>query len=44
MNKMVKKMKKKLHKNKLKSNILMEMAEDFMDIIHDAKLYKKIKK
>lgn len=40
----MKKMKRKLHKGKVKGNLLMEMAEDFMDIITNAKLYKKLNK
>ena len=37
----MKKMKRKLHKGKLKGNLLVEMADDFMDLISNAKLYKK---
>ena len=43
-NKMLKKAKKKLKRGKAKSNILVEMAEDFVDIITKAKAYKKINK
>ena len=40
----MKNVKRKLHKGKVKGNLLMEMAEDFMDIITNAKLYKKLNK
>lgn len=33
-----------MKKGKTKGMILVEMADDFMDIIQDAKLYKKINK
>ena len=37
------KMKKAMKKMK-KSNVLVEMAEDFKDLITDAKIYKKLTK
>ena len=43
-NKMMKKMNRKMRKAKMKNSIIMEMAEDFMDIITNAKLYKKLNK
>ena len=38
----MKNVKRKLHKGKLKGNLLVEMADDFMDLISNAKLYKKL--
>lgn len=43
-NKFMKKLKRNLRKNKMKGNIIVEMADDFMDMINHAKLYKKMKK
>lgn len=43
-NKMMKNVKKKMHKGKIKTNLLMEMAEDFMDLVTNAKIYKKMTK
>ena len=40
-NKMMKKVNKRLRKAKMKSNVLMEMAEDLKDLITNAKIYKK---
>ena len=40
----MKNVKRKLHKGKLKVNLLVEMADDFMDLISNAKLYKKLTK
>lgn len=37
----MKKMKKKIGK-KAKNNFLIEMADDFVDIVTNAKLYKKL--
>ena len=42
-NKMMKKVNKRLRKAKMKSNVLMEMAEDLMDLITNAKIYKQLK-
>ncbi|MGL5379727.1 hypothetical protein [Clostridium sp.] len=42
--KMLKKLKRKLNRGKVKGNILMEMAQDTMDIINNAKKYKAVKK
>ncbi|MCI9069625.1 hypothetical protein [Clostridium sp.] len=42
-NKMMKKMNKKMHKAKMKSGLIMEMAEDLKDLVENAKLYKKLK-
>ena len=42
-NKMMKKVNKRLRKAKMKSNVLMEMAEDLKDFITNAKIYKKLK-
>ena len=42
-NKMMKKVNKRLRKAKMKSNVLMEMAEDLKDLITNAKIYKKLK-
>ena len=38
------KMKKAMKKNMKKSNVLVEMADDFKDLITDAKIYKKLTK
>ncbi len=35
---------RKLHKGKVKGNLLIEMADDFMDLVRNAKLYKKLTK
>lgn len=43
-NKMVKKANRKLHKAKVKGNLLMEMAEDLKDLVQNAKIYKSLKK
>ena len=40
-NKMMKKVNKRLRKAKMKSNVLMEMAEDLKDLITNAKIHKK---
>ena len=42
-NKMMKKVNKRLRKAKMKSNVLMEMAEDLKDLITNAKIYKQLK-
>ncbi|MPL99125.1 hypothetical protein SDC9_45340 [bioreactor metagenome] len=44
MNKLMKKMKRNFKRKRKKSNLVMEMAEDFMDVVQNAKLYKKMKK
>ncbi|MGG7059707.1 hypothetical protein ACQPUY_00335 [Clostridium nigeriense] len=41
-NKLMKKMKRSLRKGRSKGMLLVEMADDFMDIIQNAKLYKKM--
>lgn len=41
-NKMMKKTNKKLHKAKMKSNFIMEMAEDLKNLVTNAKMYKKL--
>ena len=41
--KMMKKANRKLRKAKMKGNLLMEMAEDFKDLVANAKVYKKLK-
>ena len=41
-NKLMRKMKKSFKKSRAKGMVLIEMADDFMDIIQNAKLYKKI--
>lgn len=41
-NKLMRKMKKSLRKGRSKGMLLVEMADDFMDIIQNAKLYKKM--
>lgn len=38
------KMKRTMKKSMKKSNVLVEMAEDFKDLITDAKIYKKLTK
>ena len=38
------KMKRTMKKRKKKSNVLVEMAEDFKDLITNAKVYKKLTK
>ena len=38
------KMKKTMKKSMKKSNVLVEMAEDFKDLITNAKVYKKLTK
>ncbi|MGL5087235.1 MAG: hypothetical protein ACRC68_16235 [Clostridium sp.] len=43
-NKLLKKAKKKLKKSSINTNYIVEMAEDFMDVVKDAKLYKKLHK
>ena len=40
----MKNIKRKLHKGKVKGNLLFEMADDFMDLVTNAKLYKKLTK
>lgn len=40
----IKNVKRKFHKGKVKGNLLVEMADDFMDLIRNAKLYKKLTK
>lgn len=42
--KMMKKANRKLHKARIKSNLLMEMAEDLKDLVTNAKVYKKLKR
>ncbi|WP_291650677.1 hypothetical protein [Clostridium sp.] len=44
MSKLMRKMKRNLKRKKMKSNLLLEIADDFMDIVHNAKLYKKMNK
>ena len=43
-NKMMKKMNRKMRKAKMKGNVIMEMAEDLIDLVANAKLYKKLKR
>lgn len=43
-NKMLKKAKRKLKKGMAKRSLLVEMADDMIDIIKNAKIYKKMKK
>ena len=43
-NKLMRKMKRTFKKSKAKSKVLFEIADDFMDIIQNAKTYKKMKK
>lgn len=38
------KMKRTMKKSMKKSNVLVEMAEDFKDLITNAKVYKKLMK
>lgn len=42
--KLMKKMKRSFKKGRARSMILVEMADDFMDIVQNAKLYKKMNK
>ncbi|WP_250454901.1 hypothetical protein [Clostridium tertium] len=44
MSKLMRKVKRNFKRKKMKNNLLFEMADDFMDIVHNAKLYKKINK
>lgn len=44
MSKLMRKVKRNLKGAKRKGNLLLEMADDFMDIVHKAKLYKNINK
>ena len=41
---LMKKMKKTMKKTQAKGMILLEMADDFMDIIQNAKSYKRMNK
>ena len=43
-NKLMRKIKRTLKNGRAKSMILVEMADDFMDIIQNAKTYKRINK
>ncbi len=43
-NKLMRRMKRTIKKGKAKGMILVELADDFMDVIENAKLYKKINK
>lgn len=43
-NKAMNKMKKSMKKNMMKSNLLVEMADDFKDLVTNAKIYKKLTK
>lgn len=43
-NKMLSKAKKNLKKSKIKKSFMFEMAEDLIDVVKSAKLYKKITK
>ena len=43
-NSSINKMKKAMKKKMKKSNVLVEMAEDFKDLITNAKVYKKLTK
>lgn len=43
-NKLMRKVNRSIKKGKAKSRILVEMADDFMDIIQNAKLYKTMNK
>lgn len=43
-NKMLKNSQKKMKSSYHKKNLLVEMAEDMMDIVKNAKLYKKMTK
>ena len=40
----MKNIKRKFHKGKVKGNLLVEMADDFMDLIKNARVYKKMRK
>lgn len=42
-NKMMKKINRKMRKAKMKSSVIMEMAEDLKDLVENARLYKKLK-
>ena len=42
-NKMMKKINRKMRKAKMKSSVIMEMAEDLKDLVENARLYKKFK-
>ena len=42
-NKMMKKINRKMRKAKMKSSVIMEMAEDLKDLVENARLYKRIK-
>jgi len=42
--KLMKKMKRTFKRSRAKGMILVEMADDFMDIIQNAKLYKRMNK
>ena len=42
-NKMMKKMNRKMRKAKMKSSVIMEMAEDLKDLVENARLYKRLK-
>lgn len=42
-NKMMKKMNRKMRKAKMKTSVIMEMAEDLRDLVTNAKIYKKLK-
>lgn len=44
MSKLMKRTRRNLKRKKVKNNLLVEMADDIMDIIHNAKLYKKLNK
>ena len=41
-NNMMRKMKRTFKRSRAKGMVLVEMADDFMDIIQKAKLYRKI--
>lgn len=43
-NKLMRKMKRVLKRNKAKGLLLVEMADDFMNIIQNAKVYKNMNK
>ena len=38
----IKKIKKKLNRGKIKGNLLVEIADDLIDLVTNAKLYKKL--
>ena len=44
MNKLYKNIKRKMKKAKRKSNFVIEMAQDMMDFVMNAKMIKKMKK